>query len=109
MSKFTALKARESSSCAERAIHLTRQKRPERFERTEINLRGPFQIRGRQSRVIHFRGEMLFTSRVERWRKRAADIAAHDLRARHAQLRQRPRDIFHRELAALPARDGLLR
>ena len=87
----------------------SRQNRPERVERAEIDLRGRFQIPGRQFRVIHFRGETLFAPRIDRRRKRAADIAAHDLRARRAQLRQRPGDIFHREPAVLPVGDRVLR
>ena len=98
-----------SSSRAERTIHLLRQNWPERFERAEIDLRGRFQIAGWQFRVIHFRGETLFAPRVDRRRKGAADIAAHDLRARGPQLRQRPRDIFSREPAILPIGDCVLR
>jgi hypothetical protein len=97
------------SSRAERPIHLVRQKRPERFERAKIDRSGGFQLSRRQFRVIHIRGETLLAPRIPRRGKGPADIAAKNLRARGAQLRQRPLDVCQGEAAALPIGHGVLR
>lgn len=59
--------------------------------------------------MVHLAGKTLFGPRVNRWRKRATDIAAHDPRIGGTQLRERPAYLFQGEAAALPIRHGLFR
>src|ERR1041385_7514143 len=58
--------------------------------------------------MVYLRGEPLFRARIFRWGKGAADIARDDLRFR-PQFRQRPRNVLHREAAALPIRHCVFR
>lgn len=58
--------------------------------------------------MIHHRGKALLASGINRRRESAADITTDDLAIRRAQLSQSPCNIFQREPAALPIRNGIV-